>query len=127
MYTYLTQKQRGTFLISIGADLSHKRETGKGERHNNKLVISEVLDKVVQDITGEEGTGIWSNTESIEMHVPAFTLNVSHAFRLASAYRGDRDRANKTTDGGFPPSDMKIQDKDVFIEDLRKATYAACL
>lgn len=61
------------------------------------------------------------------MHVPAFTLNVSHAFRLASAYRGDRDRANKTTNGGFPPGDLKVQDKDAFIEDLRKATYAACL
>jgi 6-phosphogluconate dehydrogenase len=61
------------------------------------------------------------------MHVPAFTLNVSHAFRLASAYRGERLRANKASNNGFPPQDLKIQDKDAFIEDLRKATYAACL
>ncbi|KAF2822353.1 6-phosphogluconate dehydrogenase C-terminal domain-like protein [Ophiobolus disseminans] len=126
---------KGTFLISIGADLSHKREPGKdsnadgksSSQGNHPLVISEVLDKVVQDITGEEGTGIWSNTEAIELHVPAFTLNIAHAFRLASAFRGDREKANTALDGGFPPSELNIQDKAAFIEDLRKATYLSCL
>ncbi|KAI8932514.1 hypothetical protein NX059_010693 [Plenodomus lindquistii] len=129
---------RGTFLVSIGADLSHKREPGResqdftnsksdhNERHH-PLVISEVLDKVVQDITGEEGTGIWSNTEAIELHVPAFTLNTAHALRLASAYRGDREKANKVYNDGFPPAELDVPDKKSFIEDLRKATYAACL
>ncbi|KAH4111121.1 decarboxylating 6-phosphogluconate dehydrogenase [Parastagonospora nodorum] len=126
---------KGTFLISIGADLSHKRvpdssrpnekSSSKGEHH--PLVISEVLDKVVQDITGEEGTGIWSNTEAIELHVPAFTLNIAHAFRLASAFRGDREKASKVLNGGFPPSSIDVQDKASYIEALRKATYAACL
>ena len=78
-------------------------------------------------MTGEEGTGIWSNTEAIELHVPAFTLNVAHALRLASAFRGDRETANKARDGGFPPSKLDIKDKQAFIEDLRQATYAACL
>lgn len=78
-------------------------------------------------MTGEEGTGVWSNTEAIDMHVPAFTLNVSHAFRLASAFRGDREKASKAVDGGFPPAELNISDKKAFIEDLRQATYAACL
>jgi 6-phosphogluconate dehydrogenase len=78
-------------------------------------------------VTGEEGTGVWSNTEAIEHHVPAFTLNVSHALRLASAFRGDREKANKAAEGGFPAGKLDIQDKKAFIEDLRKATYAACL
>jgi 6-phosphogluconate dehydrogenase len=81
----------------------------------------------VQDVTGEEGTGIWSNTEAIEQHVPAFTLNVAHALRLASAYRSERERSNKVSKGGFPPQELKLQDKEAFVEDLRKATYAACL
>lgn len=126
MYT-----QQGTFLVSIGADLSHKREPGdksNPDPQQHPLVISEVLDKVVQDLTGEEGTGIWSNTEAIELHVPAFTLNVAHALRLASAYRGDRERANKAFDGGFPAGELTdIKDKKAFIEDLRQATYAGCL
>jgi len=123
---------KGTFLVSIGADLSHKRypDSNPGTKtasEQHPLVISEVLDKVVQDITGEEGTGIWSNTEAIEQHVPAFTLNIAHAFRLASAYRGHREKTNETFEGGFPPQTIEIQDKEAFIEDLRKATYAACL
>ncbi|KAF1936828.1 6-phosphogluconate dehydrogenase C-terminal domain-like protein [Clathrospora elynae] len=127
---------RGTFLISIGADLSHKRELGnksdKSEKSNqdpnhHPLVIDQVLDKVVQDITGEEGTGVWSNTQAIDLHVPASTLNAAHALRLASAYRGDREKANKASDGGFLPSELKTSDKKAFLEDLRKATYAACL
>jgi 6-phosphogluconate dehydrogenase len=108
-------------LISIGADLSHKRD------NNGDLVISKILGKVVQDITGEEGTGIWSNTEAIEQHVPAFTMNSAHLFRLASAYRGDRERSSKVSHGGFPPQELTITDKEASIEDLRKATYAACL
>ncbi|KAJ4299540.1 hypothetical protein N0V90_004786 [Kalmusia sp. IMI 367209] len=123
---------KGTFLVSIGADLSHKREPdsksdSRPQGQNHPLIISEVLDKVVQDITGEEGTGIWSNTEAINQHVPAFTLNISHAFRLASAYRGDREQANKIFAGGFAPQKLDIKDKAAFIEDLRKATYTACV
>ena len=106
-------------MVSIGADLSHKRDPDSTVSSNKSstgpkqhpLVISEVLDKVVQDVTGEEGTGVWSNTESIELHVPAFTLNIAHAFRLASAFRGDREEASKALDGGFPPKDLKVQDR----------------
>jgi 6-phosphogluconate dehydrogenase len=115
-------------LISIGADLSHKRDTGEDSKNKEQpLVISEVLDKVVQDVTGEEGTGVWSNTEAIQLHVPAFTLNVAHALRLASAYRGDRLKAHDIASGGFAPQKLTVEDKDAFLEDLRQATYSACL
>jgi 6-phosphogluconate dehydrogenase len=72
---------------------------------------------------------VWSNQEAVELHVPANTLEVAHAFRIASAYRGERERANKTTSGGFPLQEMGLQgnEKDTFLEDLRQATYAACL
>lgn len=78
-------------------------------------------------MTGEEGTGVWSNTEAIDFHVPAFTLNIAHAFRLASVFHSNRERASNLLDGGFPPSDLNIKAKAAFIKDLRKATYAACL
>ncbi|KAF2502538.1 6-phosphogluconate dehydrogenase-like protein [Lophium mytilinum] len=114
---------RGTFLIAIGADLAHKRDEKK------ELVLPTVADKVVQDITGEEGTGIWSNTEAIELHVPAPTLNVAHAFRLASAYLGGREKAKKVAGGGWPPRKLEFGkgQKEAFVEDLRKATFATCL
>ncbi|KAF1930610.1 6-phosphogluconate dehydrogenase C-terminal domain-like protein [Didymella exigua CBS 183.55] len=122
---------QGTFPVSIGADLSHKREPGDkstSDPQPHLLIISEVLDKVVHDITGEEGTGIWSNMEAIELHVPAFTLDVAHTICPASAYRGDCKRAHATFTGGFPPSELDdSKDKKAFIEDIRQATYAACL
>jgi len=114
---------RGTFLIAIGADLAHKRDS------KDSLVLPTVADKVVQDVTGEEGTGVWSNAESIQLHVPAPTLNVAHAFRIASAYLGDRERAKKVAKNGWPPQKLGFdqRQKDGFIEDIRKATFAACL
>ena len=81
----------------------------------------------MQDITGEEGTGIWSNEESVEEHIPAPTLTTAHYFRLASADRAQRERAQKTFGGDFPPQKLDIKDKAGFIEDLRVATYTACL
>lgn len=113
---------RGTYLISISADPSHKRDS-------SNLVLPTVADKVVQDVAGEEGTDIWSNTEAIEWHIPAPTLNAAHAFRLASAHLGDRECAEKTVGGGFPPQKIELGklEKAQFLESLRKSVYAACL
>ncbi len=84
-------------------------------------------DKVVQDVTGEEGTGIWSNEEAVGEHIPAPTLSSAHFFRLASADRAQRDRAQKAFGGDFPEQKLDIKDKAEFLEDLRVATYTACL
>lgn len=113
---------RGTFLIKIGADICRTVDPKTGER-----VLETVEDKVVQDITGEEGTGIWSNTEAVERHIPAPTLSTAHFFRLASADRAQRARAQKTIGGDFPPQKLDVKDKAAFVEDLRQAVYVSCL
>jgi 6-phosphogluconate dehydrogenase len=118
----LTLLKRGTFLVKIGADICRTKDPKTGER-----VLDTVEDKVVQDITGEEGTGIWSNEEAIEEHIPAPTLSAAHYFRLASADRAQRARAQKTFNGGFAAQKLEVQDKTAFLEDLRVATYTACL
>ncbi|TLD29966.1 putative 6-phosphogluconate dehydrogenase [Venturia nashicola] len=114
---------RGTFLISIGADICRTKDS------SGKRVIDTVEDKVVQDLTGEEGTGIWSNEEAITHHIPAPTLNIAHDLRLASAFRGQRVKAKETIGGGFAPKKLGITggEKEQFVEDLRVATYLACL
>jgi len=114
---------RGTFLIEIGASICKTKDK------DGKRVLGTVEDKVVQDITGEEGTGIWSNEESIAHHIPAPTLNVAHDLRLASANRSQRIRAKKTMGGDFPPQPLSLNDeeKSKFVEELRSATYLACL
>ena len=114
---------RGTFLISIGAEICKKRHA------SGKKVLSEVEDKVVQDVTGEEGTGIWSNEEAIAHHIPAPTLAIAHDLRLASSDRSQRIRAKKTMGGEFSPQklDLRPEEKQKFVEQLRVATYISCL
>lgn len=124
---------KGTFLIWISRDIC-RTTNDKGSR-----VLDEVEDKVVQDFTGEEGTGIWSNTEAITKHVPAPTLTSAHYLRLASGNRYQRALIQKTFGVGsgapkdshtavYPPQKLPdIPNRSAFLEDLRKAVYAACL
>ncbi|KAF2168464.1 hypothetical protein M409DRAFT_65435 [Zasmidium cellare ATCC 36951] len=121
-----TGELQGTFLVRIGAEICQTKDD-KGQH-----ILDTVEDKVVQDFTGEEGTGIWSNTEAINHHVPAPTLTVAHYLRLASGDLHQR-RTIKTTffgaanDSTWPPQRLSPSDKPAFLEDLRKATYLACL
>ncbi|USW48946.1 Putative 6-phosphogluconate dehydrogenase, NAD(P)-binding domain superfamily [Septoria linicola] len=104
---------QGTFLIRIGAEICKTKDDKE--------------DKVVQDVCGEEGTGIWSNTEAIEKHVPAPTLTTAHFLRLASSDLHQRRTINKTFGGDFPPQPIDVKDRAAFLEHLRLATYGACL
>ena len=113
---------RGTFLVNIGIRINKAEDPKTGER-----VLSTVEDKVVQDITGEEGTGIWSNMQAVETHIPAPTMTTAHYFRLASADRRQRRRAQETFGGDFPPQKLDVKDKPAFLEDLRQAVYSSCL
>jgi 6-phosphogluconate dehydrogenase len=89
-----------------------------------------VQDKVVQDIDGSEGTGIWSNTQATSLHVPAPTLSTAHYLRVVSAFRGQRKHVAETIHGSFLPSKFTFSspsEQDAFIEDLRLAVYSTCL
>ncbi|KAK4961774.1 hypothetical protein LTR10_002265 [Elasticomyces elasticus] len=122
---------QGTFLIWISRDICRTKNG------NGQYVLDTVEDKVVQDYTGEEGTGVWSNTEAVEHHVPAPTLTAAHYLRVASGDRHQRALIQKTFGVGsgssskdhtsvFPP--QKLQSTGAaFIEDLRMAVYTACL
>jgi len=129
---------KGTFLVRIGAEICHtKDESNGGER-----VLDTVVDKVVQDCTGEEGTGIWSNLEAVDQHVPAPTLTSAHYLRLASADLRQRRRIKATfaaaaekfgnsaanKDHHYPPQKISsASDKAAFLEDLRLAVYLTCV
>ena len=91
-------------------------------------VLSIVEDKVVQDVDGTEGTGIWSQLEAVRLHVPAPSLTTAHFIRLASAFRTDRKRVQEEL-GGFSAREWNEAkgDKKPILENLRKAVYAAFL
>jgi 6-phosphogluconate dehydrogenase len=118
---------KNMFLIEIGVDILAQKKPEKPNEH----LLPIIQDKVVQDITGEEGTGIWSNEEAISEHVPAPTLNIAHDLRLASAYRANREKSKAVANGGWPQQKGQIaelaKDKFQFIEELRKAVFIACV
>ncbi|KAL8673082.1 MAG: hypothetical protein Q9168_002505 [Polycauliona sp. 1 TL-2023] len=113
----------GTFLISIGADICRQKDD------QNRHVLSSVEDKVVQDIDGTEGTGIWSQLEAVRLHVPAPSLTTAHFIRLASAFRADRKRVKDAFGGQFPVQEWGEArgDKKSVLESLRRAVYATFL
>ncbi|KAF2221667.1 6-phosphogluconate dehydrogenase [Elsinoe ampelina] len=113
---------KGTFLVNIGIRICTAKDPKTGER-----VLRTVADKVVQDVTGEEGTGIWSNTESVEEHIPAPTLSTAHFLRLASSDRAQRRKIHNAFSKSWDPQKISMSDKKQFLEDLRQAVYAACL
>ncbi|KAF4556052.1 6-phosphogluconate dehydrogenase-like protein 1 [Elsinoe fawcettii] len=113
---------KGTFLVNIGIRICTAKDPNTGER-----VLRTVEDKVVQDVTGEEGTGIWSNTESVEEHIPAPTLSTAHFLRLASSNRAQRRKIHNAFSTTWSPQRISPSDKKQFLEDLRQAVYASCL
>lgn len=115
---------KNTFLVKIGAAICKMKDE---EGHH---ILGDVQDKVVQDISGEEGTGIWSNTQATALHIPAPTLSTAHYLRIVSAFRGQRKHVKETFHGSFLPQKFDIGDskeRDAFIEDLRIAVYTTCL
>lgn len=82
---------------------------------------------VTQDLTHEEGTGVWTNMETVNEHIPAPTLAVAHFLRLASGDRAQRIRCQEAINTSYPPQALDVKDKAAFLEDLRQAVYAACL
>ncbi|KAL8813045.1 MAG: hypothetical protein Q9200_000567 [Gallowayella weberi] len=117
---------KGTFLVSIGADICRQKDS------QGRHVLSIVEDKVVQDVDGTEGTGIWSQLEAVRLHVPAPSLTTAHFIRLASAFRADRKHVKEAFGGQFPveawsEAAQGEEKKKSVLESLRKAVYAACL
>ena len=110
-------------MVDIGAQICKQKD------QNGKHVLAIVEDKVVQDIDGSEGTGIWSQNEAIRLHVPAPTLTTAHYIRIASAFRRDRKQIKSTFDGHFPPEKWtgSEEERKIYLEDLRKAVYVAFL
>lgn len=113
---------KGTFLIDISAAICRTKDPKTGER-----ILDTVEDKVVQDVTGEEGTGVWSNLEAVAQHIPAPTMTVAHYLRLASSDLRQRRKIQKTFGTDFPPQKLEVSNKQDFVEKLRLATYTACL
>lgn len=109
------------FLLRIGADICRTKDP-----HTGRYVLENIRDKVVQDVDGSEGTGVWSCEEAIRLHESAPTMVMAHLFRLASADAAKREGLNRVYGGEVKPGKLSV-DKTGFLKDLKAATYASML
>lgn len=100
-----------SYLIEITADiLSVKDEDGEP-----------LVDKIL-DTAGQKGTGKWTAITSMEEGVPLTLIGEAVYARCLSAMKDERVVASKV----YKKTDIVFDDdKKAFIEDLRKALYAA--
>ncbi|KAI1857627.1 hypothetical protein JX265_011042 [Neoarthrinium moseri] len=105
------------FLIAIGVDI----ERAKGEYGQH--VLSEVQDKVVQDVDEEEGTGTWTCEQAVTLHSPAASILSAHLFRCASAHLKRRMENVTSASGGVKAQKLSVKSKDDFVKLLHNTTY----
>ncbi len=100
-----------SYLIEITGDiLSFKDEDGKP-----------LIDKVL-DTAGQKGTGKWTAVQSLEDSVPLTLITEAVYARFISAMKDERVIASKA----FKQKKVYFEgDKKAFIENIRKALYAA--
>ena len=100
-----------SYLIEItGEILSFKEEDG-----------SPLIDKIL-DTAGQKGTGKWTAVQSLEDSVPLTLITEAVYARFISAMKDERVVASKA----FKAVPITFKgDKKAFIEDIKKALYAA--
>lgn len=99
-----------SFLIEITANILRFRdEDGKP-----------LLDKIL-DVAGQKGTGKWSAIAAMDENDPLTLITEAVYARLLSALHDERQRAS-----GLYPEQVKVN-KELFIEEVRQALYAAKL
>jgi 6-phosphogluconate dehydrogenase len=90
-------------------------------------VLDDVLDKVVQDDDNTEGTLVWSLMESAVRHVSCPTLATGHYLRIASGNREERLEVAQKLSVPKPKLVTAVEDREIVIENLRRAVYCAFL
>ncbi|OJJ45366.1 hypothetical protein ASPZODRAFT_153027 [Penicilliopsis zonata CBS 506.65] len=124
---------KNSYLLRIGANICRTKRTaqgdyqGEGANRDGGYVLDDVLDKVVQDDDGTEGTPFWSMMETAARHIAAPTLAAAHYLRVASGNRDERVRAAKKLHMPIPKPVEGIHNKAAFIDNLRKAVFCSFL
>jgi len=124
-------------LLGMNADEMHQvfKEWNEGELQSYLIEITRdilafkdedgqpLVDKIL-DTAGHKGTGKWTVIASLDTGTPLTLIGEAVYARSLSALKDDRVEASKILSGPKPKFEG---DKTAFIEDLRKALYAAKL
>jgi len=104
-----------SYLIEITADIFKKKDD---LGNSSEYLVDKVLDK-----TGNKGTGMWTCREGALQSVPVPTINAALTARYLSALKDERVAASKVLEK--PRKMLQITEIDSFVDDLKKALYAA--
>ncbi len=113
MHTVFKEWNEGelnSYLIEITRDIL-------GFRENGSPLVEKILDKA-----GQKGTGKWTVVASLDLGAPLTLIGEAVYGRTLSALKDERVEASKVLSGPKPKFEGN---KKEFIEDLRKALYAA--
>jgi 6-phosphogluconate dehydrogenase len=80
-----------------------------------------VVDKIL-DAAGQKGTGKWTGISSLELGVPVTLIGEAVYARMLSAMKEERVDASKILQG---PATPHVEDRDAFIEEVRRALYCS--
>ena len=101
-----------SYLIEITRDILAKKD------EDGKYVLDYIL-----DTAGQKGTGKWTAISALDQGVPLTLIGESVFARCLSAQKEERVAASKILQG---PAPVKYTgDRATFLEDLRKALFAA--
>jgi len=80
-----------------------------------------LIDKIL-DAAGQKGTGKWTGISALELGTPVTLIGEAVFARCLSAMKEERVAASKILTGPKRPA---AQDRDAFIEDVRRALYCS--
>ena len=101
-----------SYLVEITRDILAKKD------EDGKYVIDYIL-----DTAGQKGTGKWTAIAALDSGVPLTLIGESVFARCLSAQKEERVAASKVLEGPKPVA--FTGDRKAFLEDLRKALFAA--
>lgn len=101
-----------SFLIEITTEIFTKRD-GDGKP---------LIDKIL-DTAGQKGTGKWTAISALDLGMPVTLIGEAVFARCLSALKQERTAASKVLSG--PKHDTDAQDRNVFIENVRRALYCS--
>jgi 6-phosphogluconate dehydrogenase len=123
--------------LSLGADEMHRvfAEWNRGELDSYLIEITgnilafkdqdgePILEKIL-DAAGQKGTGTWTVISALDMGIPLTLVSEAVLARSLSALKDERMAAAKVLHGPQSPTTARTEEA-AFVEDLRRALYAA--
>lgn len=100
-----------SYLIEITSEIFAKRDEDGAP----------MVDKIL-DAAGQKGTGKWTGVNSLELGVPVTLIGEAVYARCLSAMKDERVAASKIL---TRPKHSTAQDRQQFIEDVRRALYCS--